>query len=62
MLYRKSYSYGLLGNKGTSNLATKIFGGAKNAGIDFAQGYYHKRIVPEVEKQLTNYLEKSFSK
>ena len=58
MFYKKSYSYGKLGNKGTNNISTKLFGGMKNAGIDFAQGYYANHVLPQVEKKIVNYLEK----
>jgi len=57
-MFRKNYSYGKLGNKGSPSNSTKAFGGAKNVGIDFAQGYYAQHVSPQVEKKVINYLEK----
>lgn len=58
MLYKKIYSYGLLGNKGSPSTSNKTFGGVKNVGIEFAQSYLANRVAPAVEKQVANYLEK----
>jgi hypothetical protein len=56
-MFRKNYSYGKLGNKGSPSNSNKIFGGIKNVGIEFAQ-HAVNHISPQVEKKVINYLEK----
>jgi hypothetical protein len=59
MFYKKSYSTGGLGQKGNPSIVNKIFGGVKNAGLDFAQGYFTNKVIPHIEKKVVNYLEKA---
>ena len=58
MFYKKSYNYGKLGLKGTPSIANKLIGGAKYAGFDLSKAVTN-HIGHEVEKKLSNYLEKS---